>query len=73
MSIEDRIRQRAGQAVTVSITRRKRSKGGFVVFGPDGTRVTLPTKRIALQFLFAIVRTHARCSFALEAAKGGTR
>ena len=68
MSTEDRIRVTAHGKVRVSITNRKRCAGGFRIEASDGTRCTLPSKRIALQFLLAIVRTSPVRTFELRPA-----
>lgn len=67
--IERRIRTAAQEKTRVAITKRKRSKLGFVVTASDGTRTTLPNKAIALQFLLAIVRTTPHRVFTLWPSK----
>lgn len=69
MKIEDRIRQTAHGKVRVFITTRKRSAKGFVVMASDGSHCRLPSKRIALQFLLAVVRCHPASKFSLMPAK----
>jgi hypothetical protein len=72
MNLEAKIRRAAQSKVLVSITRRTRSAGGFTITATDGTRTTLPSKRIALQFLLAIVRCWPVLRFEiLPARKGG--
>lgn len=69
MTVEDRIRMTAHNKVRVVITRQKRSQHGFLIVGSDGTKSTLPSKRIALQFLLAIVRCAPLRSFELRPAR----
>lgn len=69
MTIEDKIRLKAHGKIRVSITARKRNKAGFVVTGPNGVNCKLPSRRIALQFLLAIVRCQAERQFTLKPAK----
>jgi hypothetical protein len=73
VSIEDRIRNAAQSKVRVSITGRKRCNAGFTIAASDGTRTTLPSKRIALQFLLAIVRCATVRTFELKAATRSKR
>ena len=53
MKIEDRIRQTAHGKIRVFITGRKRSAKGFTITASDGSKATVPSKRIALQFFQA--------------------
>lgn len=66
MKIEDRIRMHAHNKVRVHITKRKRSGRGFTVTAPDGTAAHFPTKRIALQFLLAIVRCQRQLEYSIR-------
>ena len=70
MTIETRTRKVAAKKVTVEITSRLRSKGGFYVWYPvdDGGKMlqgchVARTKLEALQFLLAKVRCHAGIEF----------
>jgi hypothetical protein len=69
MKLEDRIRMTAHGKVRVFITKRTRSARGFVVMGNDGSVCTLPSKRIALQFLLAIVRCYPARKFSITPAR----
>lgn len=69
MSIDDRIRMTAHGKVRVFITGRKRSASGFSVTSTDGSKVTLPSKVIALQFLLAIVRCAPAQTFSLKVGR----
>lgn len=55
-SLATRIRAKASRKEIVSITRRKKSKHGFLITDPDGLTERHPTKREALQAMFAKVR-----------------
>ena len=69
MKIEDRIRLAAHSKIRVFITVRKRSQKGFRIRCTDGTNTSLPSRRIALQFLYAIVRCQPVRKFYLEPAR----
>lgn len=73
MTVEDRIRLAAHGKFRVYITSRKRSASGFTVVGTDGTKTTVPSKRIALEFLRAIVRCQPVRAFTLKPAGAGVR
>ena len=72
MSTEDKIRLAAHGKVRVFITGRKRSAKGFTItmdYGsvvPSRASTDLPSKRIALQFLLAIVRCQPIKTFTLK-------
>ena len=70
MTLEDRIRIAAHGKVRVYISGRKRATKGFTVTADDGVvKTTLPSKRIALQFLLAIVRCQPVRKFTLKPNK----
>lgn len=69
MTIEDRIRITAHSHVRISITRRKRCRGGFTITAPNGICREFPSRAIALQFLLAIVRCQRIRYFTLKPAK----
>lgn len=69
MNIETRIRKLAAKKVRVSITSKKRSRGGFYVWDPMalyGTScTTVKTKREAIQLLLAKLRCYEEVEFSI--------
>lgn len=68
MKLENRIRKIATSKIQVQITRRSRSRFGFIVRQPDGSLRMFPSKAIALQFLLARLRCYEPISFKLYTA-----
>lgn len=56
MTLENKIRAKAANKTRVLITMRKRARQGFKITAPDGTESFHPTKREAMQALFARIR-----------------
>ncbi len=69
MKTEQRIREALDTKTRLTITTVTRCKAGFVVMASDGTVQRFPSKKIALQFLLAIVRCTPVRSFSLKAVK----
>ena len=70
MTIEDKIRLKAHGKIRVSITRRKRCRGGFeIAWGEPPLTKKFPSRKVALQFLLAIVRCQPVQQFTLKPAK----
>jgi len=55
-NLVSRIRSKASRKELVIITRRKRAAHGFLVTDPDGQTTKHPTKKEALENLFARLR-----------------
>lgn len=56
MDIETQIRSLAHNKVRVHITKRRRSRKGFCVICPDGTKAYVPSRSIGLQLMLAVAR-----------------
>jgi hypothetical protein len=56
MNIKTRIRKIAAAKTKVTVTRRSRSKNGFIVIDPDGRRNIYPNRKTAFAALLAQLR-----------------
>jgi len=56
MKLENKIRAVAKRKTVVSVTRRTRSKAGFILYRPDGLPIHYPNKQTALAALLAQIR-----------------
>ena len=56
MKIEKRIRRTAAKKTIIIITRRTRSRRGFLVIRPDGLPIHYPNKKTALAAMLAQLR-----------------
>ncbi|MEJ0089961.1 MAG: hypothetical protein WDM80_09485 [Limisphaerales bacterium] len=66
MKIETRIRKIAALKTEVKITRRKKSRTGFLLISPGGASEHFPNKKIALSALLAKLRCSAPTQWRIE-------
>lgn len=72
MNIETRIRKIAGSKIRVKITKKRRSKGGFIIKHPSGfVSDPIPSRRDALNQLLVLIRCQTTDEWKLEPAKKG--
>lgn len=69
MTVEDKIRAKSHWKMRVWITKRRRSRAGFIVARPDGTQSVHPTRKEALQALYAVIRCEPLRQFTLSVRK----
>jgi hypothetical protein len=72
VTIEEKIREAAATKIRVTITGVRRSKHGFLIMASDGSVKTLPTRKIALQALYAVVRCAPVRIFTVKAVRPKT-